>query len=93
MTLLTRVTNAVGSERLRRLLVVVVVGRTVVLEELLLEVVEAILTAAWFTVLVTRVVVVVTVVELRVEVVVTGQVTVTGLPAAWPLRISLCQVS
>lgn len=41
----------------------------------------------------TRVVVVVIVVELRVEVVVTGQVTVTGLPAAWPLRISLCQVS
>lgn len=29
LTLLTRVTNAVGSERLRRLLVVVVVGRTV----------------------------------------------------------------
>lgn len=46
-----------------------------------------------FTVLVTRVVVVVIVVELRVEVLVTGQVTVTGLPAAWPLRISLCQVS
>lgn len=91
------------------------------LEELLLEVVEAILTAAFcaserssvhvffllndahihvhrlqkltFTVLVIRVVIVVIVVELRVEVVVTGQVTVIGLLAAWPLRISLCQVS